>query len=372
MNTRDLPSTAVAGLTETRRSSNGAGQPFWWLLARLVAINTGIAAFLWLTRFSDNFSHLLVASQSVGLLIFAADRAIAYWVPRGRNRAWLHAGGIVLGALLGTLLTVELCGTSMFGGGLLTAETGRMVLAGLAFGGGISYFFYSRGCIASAQAAWQQRETMKVTSEKQVLDARLRLLQAQIEPHFLFNTLANVQCLIQSDPPRARLMLDRLIGYMRATLDRTRAGTTTLGGEFDLIESYLTILGIRMGKRLTYRIDLPAALREHPLPPMLLQPLVENAIKHGLEPKIDGGLVEICAERRGARLHLRVADTGLGFGKAKTTSGSGFGLGSVRERLDAVFGAEASFQVAANAPSGVVIDISLPLDAAHAHSNHCR
>jgi len=196
-------------------------------------------------------------------------------------------------------------------------------------------------------------------SERGAAEARLKLLQAQIEPHFLFNTLANLQALIGSDPKRAQAMLAHLDGYLRATLASTRNDKCTLAEEFALLRGYLEILAIRMGPRLVYALDLPDALANARLPPMLLQPLVENAIKHGLEPKVEGGTLRVAASAVGKQLVLVVEDSGLGFGTA-STAGTGVGLLHVKERLAAVYGDTATAEVGEAVGGGVRITLRLP------------
>jgi sensor histidine kinase YesM len=199
-----------------------------------------------------------------------------------------------------------------------------------------------------------------MASERGAAEARLRLLQAQIEPHFLFNTLANLQALIGVDPAGARTMLQHLDGYLRASLATTRSDRATLAGEMDLLKSYLEILVIRMGPRLAYRLDLPADLEDVKIPPMLLQPLVENAIRHGLEPKVEGGTVRVSAGKDGNTLVLRIEDTGQGFGTS-SAAGTGVGLAHVKERLAAVYGGGASMKTEENPGGGVRITLHLPV-----------
>jgi len=202
--------------------------------------------------------------------------------------------------------------------------------------------------------------------ERQALQAQLRLLQAQIEPHMLFNTLANLQGLIAIDPDRAGRMLDQLIQYLRATLSVSRMETTTLEQEFAAIDAYLGLMQVRMGERLAYRCLLPDALRGVRLPTMLLQPLVENAIVHGLEPKVDGGMVTIEASRRGELLDIAVVDTGLGLDASATRRGGGNGVGvsTTRERLQALYGERASLDLSPAAPHGTAARLTLPLEFA--------
>jgi sensor histidine kinase YesM len=197
--------------------------------------------------------------------------------------------------------------------------------------------------------------------ERQALQAQLRLLQAQIEPHMLFNTLANLQGLIAIDPERANTMLDQLIQYLRATLGVSRSESTTLGEEFAAMEAYLGLMGVRMGERLRYRLELPPELRKLKLPPMLLQPLVENAIVHGLEPKIEGGEIAICASARDGLLDISVLDTGLGLGQS-TSKGGGVGVATTRERLRVLYGERASVLLVPGQAQGTLVRLTLPLE----------
>lgn len=206
--------------------------------------------------------------------------------------------------------------------------------------------------------------------ERQALQAQLRLMQAQIEPHMLFNTLANLQGLIALDPERAGEMLDQLIQYLRATLSVSRAEQTTLEEEFNAMRAYLGLMGVRMGERLTYRLELPPALRSARLPTMLLQPLVENAIVHGLEPKVDGGEIVIAAREDGGRLTLTVRDTGLGLGLGQPHGrrshghSGGVGVATTRERLDGLYGPRATLDLAPAQPHGTLARLTLPLETA--------
>ena len=205
-----------------------------------------------------------------------------------------------------------------------------------------------------------QKNFTRVSSEKKYLEAHLRLLQAQIEPHFLFNTLANVVSLVDKDGARAKKMLEDFIQYLRTSLLAARETRSTLGKQFELLRTYLNIIAIRMDKRLTFTLDVPAELQGMSLPPMLLQPIVENAIKHGLEPKLDGGKVEISARVEDKKLLLKVIDTGLGF--RSSSAPSGIGLTNLRERLSAYYDGQASLQIEDNLPSGTIVTITIPLE----------
>lgn len=197
--------------------------------------------------------------------------------------------------------------------------------------------------------------------------AQLALLQAQIEPHFLFNTLANVQSLIERDPARASTMLDNLNRYLRATLGRTRRLSATLDEELDLVGALLNIASIRLGDRLRYTVDVPPGLRSIALAPLLLQPLVENALLHGIEPSIDGGEIRITGARNADLLTLAVTDTGVGLGGNPQKLHSGLGLANVRARLKRLYGERARVTVEAN-PSparGATATLCIPVQPAH-------
>lgn len=208
-------------------------------------------------------------------------------------------------------------------------------------------------------ASEREAESVRARLVKRTEEARLKVLQAQIEPHFLFNTLANVRRLYQTEPEAAETMLDSLMRYLGMALPQMRADSSTLGNEMRLAAAYLDIQRIRMGRRLAYEIDIPQELRDLPLPPMMLLTLVENSIKHGLAPLPEGGTVRIDARVNDAReLELRVADTGQGFTQA---SGGGTGLSNVRARLAALYAAAGSLSLSLNTPRGVTATIRVPL-----------
>jgi LytS/YehU family sensor histidine kinase len=220
------------------------------------------------------------------------------------------------------------------------------------------YFWREKSALAEAALEREQRRAADI--EREALAANVRALQAQVEPHFLFNTLANVTSLIDQDPARAKHMLETFIRFLRASLAATRRSSTTLADEFALIEDFLEVLAVRMGDRLQIALDLPADLGAIEIPAMLLQPVVENAIRHGLEPTVEGGRISLRARREGGKLVLEVADTGVGFGEA--TAG-GLGLTNIRERLRLAHGAEARLTIRENAPQGTIVAIEVPLPA---------
>lgn len=268
--------------------------------------------------------------------------------PKGWRGLVLTGAGIACGFLLGDPL-----GDRLFG--LRTINTARdnqlsltiTVLAGAI----VSFYFHSRG-EATALAA-------KITAaERDASEARLKLLETQLEPHMLFNTLANLRVLIGSDPARAQHMLDHLIDYLRATLNASRDSTHPLHTEFERLDDYLALMAIRMGSRLTYALNLPSALAQVPVPTLLLQPLVENSIRHGMEPKVEGGHLEVSARQDGSWLTLMVRDTGVGLNPGQPP---GFGLTQVRERLITAYGPAATLLATSPDSGGALITLTLPL-----------
>ncbi|HEX7633865.1 MAG TPA: histidine kinase, partial [Noviherbaspirillum sp.] len=225
----------------------------------------------------------------------------------------------------------------------------------------ITWFFWSKGQMAVLKASFEAEKARAAAIEKQALQAQLQMLQAQIEPHMLFNTLANLQALIAVDAPRAQRMLEQLIQYLRATLSSSRSQQTSLEHEFSLLEAYLGLMQVRMGARLSYALQLPPDLRKTMVPPMLLQPLAENAIKHALEPKIDGGHIDVRAIQEAGMLKLSVTDTGLGLDGPVRQPGTQLGIANLRERLRVLYGEQASFSLTSNTPCGAAAHITIPL-----------
>lgn len=204
----------------------------------------------------------------------------------------------------------------------------------------------------------EQASVMQTATEKELTVAKLSLLHAQVEPHFLYNTLASAQLLTRTDPARADEMLGNLIMYLRHSLPRTEDSLSTIGEELERAQAYLDILKIRMGGRLHLQVEVPQALRAVMFPAMMLQTLVENAIKHGLEPKPGGGTVWILARVHENTVAVTVADDGRGF--SAEGGGTGIGLRNVRERLRLAYGGAAAFAIVANFPCGVAATITVP------------
>ena len=271
--------------------------------------------------------------------------------PHGWRGLLLTGVGIACGYYFGTMLAEVL-----FGDGVVPSprdNTISWIITGVA-GVSASFFFHARGKQAALAAQIS-------AAERDAAEAKLKLLETQLEPHMLFNTLANLRVLITTDPPRAVAMLDRLNSYLRVTLSGSRALSHPLASEFDRLADYLALMSVRMGDRLRYTLDLPDELRAVPVPPLLLQPLVENAIRHGLEPKVEGGEIVVRARREGELLSIEVADTGVGLDAAPATEGTRFGLAQVRERLTAAHGTLGAMNLMAAPAGGVRATVTFPL-----------
>lgn len=293
----------------------------------------------------------------VGGCIFVAAAA-AVLVPSS-SPAWkllLLAVLIALGALLGEALVLMRLSLppSVSVAGVLLARTARwLVVATLA---GFFFVFQRQAAEAAAQA--HESELRRIRLDQQMTEARLQTLRAQIEPHFLFNTLANVQQLYRTEPIRGRKMLANFIRYLRIALPQMRQDETTLRHEVELARAYLDVLKVRMGERLQVTFDVPDGLAGLAFPPLTLSTLTENAIKHGLNPLPEGGAVEISAYIEAGRLKVSVADTGAGL---RLSGGSGAGIANLRARLAVLYGNQANLEIAANAPRGIRATIAVPV-----------
>ncbi len=379
-----------------------------------VALNTGIATALWFLNSSmGGWWPIWVHSQCIGLCITALSVAATQlpWVREPSMRGWrvaLFVPCAPLGFLIGHALARHWLGLppvfwhrEMLGPGVVLTTILATALA--------AYVYFNRERLAEQRAARARAEQLVATTE-------LRLLRAQLEPHMLFNTLANLRALIGEDPAAAQGMLDSLIVFLRGVLATSRQERHSLEQEFAQLTAYLQLVGFRMGERLQWQLDLPADLRAVPVPPLLLQPLVENAVKHGIERQVGAGRIDISAAREGSFLVLRVADTGAGLvaapaargvsggmdgarggggsggigvsggsgvsgvsgaigvsGNSSAAAGTSYGLAHVRERLRSAYptaeqnaGAQAapcaaSLNLLPNRPRGAVAELRIPL-----------
>jgi len=336
-------------------------------LGLTLVVNSVIALLLWQSG-RGVFDEQMVYSQAIGLSIWALTNAGARWLsrphdPGGFPRGWRLVLLVPLSTMSGAVLGLWLgdhYATQAPASALTTqnpALLGKIVGMSMAIGVAMTLYFYLRGRSNYLEAELQR-------SKAQHAEAQLRLLESQLEPHMLFNTLANLRVLITLDPNRAQAMLDHLIAYLRSTLTASRASSHPLSQEFERLNDYLALMAIRMGPRLQVTLELPEALRNVPVPPLLLQPLVENAISHGLEPKVEGGHITVRAwtEDSGHALHLEVSDTGVGMDSAPAAAhGTGFGLTQVRERLATAYGPAATLTLTARPPEGTRATVQMPL-----------
>jgi len=319
-----------------------------------IVFNTAIAGILTLIRTMGGFWLNFIFSQCIGLSIFGINLLILSRMKPGVRKLAVMSlslpGSVAVGLSLAFYISEV--------GSWDAPYVWQSMMIGLFFGviGSIAFFLSERIHILDREV--KQRQLDEVERERREVEAHLRLLQAQIEPHFLFNTLANVSSLIEVDAVQARRLLDRLNDWLRIALARTRSESATLGDELSLLENYLHILTMRFGSRLQWKIDVTEELRAMRFPPMLLQPLVENAIRHGIEPKLGGGKLTISAKIKQGALRLRVDDDGAGFGEK--TSGGGAGLENVRARLTALYGVSASLVLQTNELGGVSSILELP------------
>lgn len=319
-----------------------------------LVFNTAIAGLLTLVSFETHFVTNLIFSQCIGLSLYATNLTVMRRVTDPRRR-WLILSFSFPGSiLLGVHVAAQLTGC----GDWSDPRAWIAVVIGLFFGGiGFLTFLLSER-IERLDAEVRQRRMAEMESEKRQIEAHLKLLQAQIEPHFLFNALANVGGLIDSDPPAARRLLDRLNDWLRVALARARSEQSTLGDELEMLDNYLHILGVRFGPRLRWRIEADETARRLPFPPMLLQPLVENAVHHGIEPNLNGGEIAIRADLAPEALRVEVRDNGAGLPMESASQGTG--LGNVRARLSALFGAAGQLRIDSPGEGGVVATLQLP------------
>ncbi len=350
--------------------------PVWLQFLWTILFNTAIAVVLALVAWgfsnrADPWYVLwanFVIAQSIGLTIHVLFDIGGYLIGHQRvialstkARVLFFAGIPIIGCLIGYWIGLSLLGVDV---GRIVHGAPRIVIAIVMLSIIFSTLWYrylsGMNRLAQAEAESARERARVVELQRQALDAQLRSLQAQIEPHFLFNTLANVVSLIDSAPDNARRMLERLIDLLRASLAASRSERTTLAQETALITAYLDILRIRMGERLSYRIDVPPELMSAHIPPLSLQPLVENSVKHGLEPKLEGGRVHLTARSSGDALLLDVEDDGLGF---PPNAAGGVGLSNLRERIASIYGGRGQLVVETLA-RGTRVRMTIPLQPA--------
>jgi LytS/YehU family sensor histidine kinase len=357
------------------RAALGMARPIGRRAALVVAVSTVVALFLtglYNGSFGEHWVYSICVGFSCWFFIELGRLTVIRWArrraaARGVRKVfppfrwlipWIIASA-VFGYEVGMVFGNGLLGREQPGLGLFATNPRSLaVILIITILATLATTFWWFACARLAESEARAESAQRAASETQ-----LKLLEAQLEPHMLFNTLANLRVLIAVDPDRAQAMLDRLIGFMRTTLNASRAAAHPLADEFARAADYLSLMAIRMGPRLTVDLDLPPELRGLPVPPMLLQPLIENAIKHGLEPKVEGGRIEVTARSEEGNLVLTVRDSGVGLARDATTAGTRFGLRQVRERLATLHAdrAQVELEPATDAEGGTIARIVLPI-----------
>jgi len=329
-------------------------------LLLMLAIATGLA--VWLNEhFITSFVSILARTVFVGLALLLAYEVAGRWPQRWLPRWVVQVLAIVLAAPVATLLGYMW----MAGGSVLRVLEHEGMVAGFMK---ITVWALALGLVLALGALYRERDAQaraqelsfaleRSQLEKQALDARLRLLHAQIEPHFLLNPLANVHQLVESGSPRAAPVLQSLIAYLRAAVPTLSNENATLGNEMALVKAYLELMRMRMPDRLEFSVSLPPDLAGRRFPPMALLTLVENAVRHGVDPSEAGGRIDVVAREQAGQVEVEVSDTGVGMSE---TAAPGTGLGNLRERLRAFFGEAAQLQMLQVQPHGLKALIVLP------------
>jgi signal transduction histidine kinase len=349
-------------LAEADTLSRQLGRHIWRWTAALVVIVTLISLVLHLTWPMVGLgNHVFIA---IVCLLWLAAILLPAWfgyrrfgVYRWRWTATavlLSVAGGVMGYAVGAIMSGKTWAEIPMG------EVPKTIALAVLVGISVSIVTTTISRVRIREA-YRRSERLAAENEREraarrAIQAELKLLQAQVEPHFLFNTLANVRHLVQSGSPESLRMLDHLIHYLRTALPDIRSDSTTLGKEVELARAYLEIMRMRMGGELTFSIDVGPELEVHAFPPLMLMTLVENAMKHGIAPK-GRGEVRIAVRRHGDLIEAEVIDDGRGLGG---TLGQGIGLANVRERLRALHGERAKFVLESNAAGGTVARLEIP------------
>jgi len=341
------------------------------LVNQLVCL--GIAIGFWATSpydhgFGASYLYAFVIGNLIWLIVDGGRRLLlrlAGFGPRRDWPGWLAMGPLVAVGSLGGYSVGSSIVDALLGlrtPSIFASRSSGLLTLGIA--AVVTYVYYTRERLLAEKAEAERARRL-------ALENQLKLLESQLEPHMLFNTLANLRVLIALDPARAQAMLDHLIAFLRAVLGGARAQQQPLHAEFERLADYLALIRVRMGERLAVRFELPAQLRHCEVPSLLLQPLLENAVKHGLEPKVAGGRIEVAAAQDGDLLRLTVRDSGVGIEPAALTgraAGSGLGTANVRARLATLYGETARLELQALAEGGTLATVTLPMGGAAARS----
>ena len=321
----------------------------WFLF--VITVNIMLGIFFWAVKIDNAGLRYHIIAPQVGALIKASIVLAALYVLNPRSRM-IRFSVIIFSIFAGATIA------SLFDSPVKEVRYVNFLfstmLSSIIYG---SAFYWESLTITKANLEKEQINRLEI--EKRMTEAKLMTLQAQIEPHFLFNTLSNILNLFDTNIQKGKSMQKDLIRYLESSLSKIRTDLSTIGDEIDLVIAYLNIFKVRMEDRLQYSTDIPEHLKKIPFPPMLIQPLVENAIKHGIEPKLEGGEISIRAEKQDRMIRIEVADTGLGMSlKNKTQTG----LSNIRERLSLQYGDRGQLKITENTPSGIKAIIEVPDD----------
>jgi len=328
-------------------------------LAIMIAVNLMITVVLGTMGVTQDFSETYKIVNAIGFSTWGAFELLRIIVHRQVSTLTLAPIALPGGFVVGSKVAAWIGAPDLIAYLVQDPTHEWRTLAGslmLAMLGTTFFIFYWRAESYRADLNIERRRAAEALQSE--TSAKLALLQAQIEPHFLFNTLANAQSVIESDPKTAKLILEHLNQYLRVSLGRTRQSASTLADEISIVNTLLAISELRLGQRLRYSISVPEVLKSARLPPLLLQPLVENALKHGIEPAVKGGEIYMEARREQGLLCLRVTDTGVGL---NASSPEGIGLANVRGRLSSLYGDQGRLALYNHEPHGVIAEITMPL-----------
>ncbi len=340
---------------------------FGWPRLRVVLLTSMIISLLWLPIFQSSWLLPPIRVLFVGLAQLLAFGFVERWpkhLPKWLARWVLQVAAVAIVTPFATFLIYTL--STFSSPEVWTADPKKvlgfsmLLAAGLLVSPWIAMSALYRHINGQAQRQALSFELERSEFARDALDSRLRLLQAQVEPHFLFNTLANVRELVDSGSSQASTVLNSLITYLRAAVPNLHNSVTTLGQELDLVRAYLELMHMRMPDRLQFTIEAEdAALAVH-CPPMTLLTLVENAIRHGIDPSEEGGQISVTVRIQDGRCLAQVKDTGVGLCAQQASAGLGTGLANLRERLQLIFAEQAQLSMQALEPHGFCVNISIP------------
>ena len=340
-------------------------QPLWQQFVIVLIFNSLVAVLIKAIIPNSSFYNQMLISQSIGWSIFLSLIVMASFF---ELKTWRIILPLIIGTPIGLTIVIIIQAIMLnlsfdYSIGSLKenyTDILSLLFAGLFFGAIILVFFSNRERIFREKTKLQTEQINNLDHKKTIAETNLRLLQAQIEPHFLFNTLSNVISLIEKDPQTSKKLLESLTDFLRATLKRSTDSHQSLQDEINLIQDYMDIFKLRIGKRLEYNINLDDEVMGCVFPPLLLQPLVENAIIHGIEPLVEGGFIDISIKAFNQKIVITVADSGKGFSGKKI---NGFGLTNIRERIKSLYGDAGSLTIEENNSTGVTATIKVPYES---------